>query len=64
MYHNKQISESINASKTIWDLIKDEMGKFEKRKHAPIVINDNGNLISEPMHIAELFNAYFTEVAE
>jgi hypothetical protein len=24
----------------------------------------NGNLISEPNHVAKLFNAYFTEIAE
>jgi hypothetical protein len=39
------------------------MGKLEKREHTPIVIN-NGNLISEPTHVAKLFNAYFTETAE
>jgi hypothetical protein len=30
------------------DLTKDESGESEKKKYAPIVINENGNLISEP----------------
>jgi hypothetical protein len=36
----------------------------KKKKYAPIVINKNGNLISEPKQVAKPFNAYFTEVAE
>jgi hypothetical protein len=49
MHHNKQISESINQ-KIIWDLIRDESGESEKKTYAPIVINKNRNLISEPKH--------------
>jgi hypothetical protein len=37
---------------------------LEKNKYVPIVINKNGNLISERKHVAKLFNAYFTEIAE
>ena len=37
---------------------------INKKKFAPVVINKNGNLISEPKHVAKLFNAYFTEIAE
>jgi hypothetical protein len=64
MYHDKRISESINKSKQIWDFIKDKSGESEKKKYAQIVINTNGNLISEPTRAATLLNAYFTEIAE
>jgi hypothetical protein len=64
MHHDKQISESINTLKNIWDLIKDESGESEKKKYAPIFINKYRNLISEPKYVAKLFNAYFTEIAE
>jgi hypothetical protein len=40
------------------------MGESEKKKYAPIVIEMNGNLISEPKYVAKLFNAYFIEIAE
>ena len=60
---NKYQNQLINKKK-ISDLIKDESGESEKKTYAPIVIEKNGNLISEPKHVAELFNAYFTEIAE
>jgi hypothetical protein len=47
----------------MWDVIKDETGVSEKRKHAPIFINKNGSQISEPTYVAKLFNTYFTEIA-
>jgi hypothetical protein len=36
----------------------------KRKKYAPVVINKNGNLISGTKHVAKLFNAYFTEIAE
>jgi hypothetical protein len=60
---NEYQNQSINKKK-IWDLMKDESGESEMKKYAPIVINRNGNLISEPKHVAKLFNGYFTEIAE
>jgi hypothetical protein len=38
MYHDRQISELINKSRTIWDLLEEETGESEKAKHVPIVI--------------------------
>ena len=35
-----------------------------QKKNLPVVVNNNGNLISEPTHVAKLLNAYFTEIAE
>jgi hypothetical protein len=64
IHHDKIISESITKSKKIRNLIKDKLGELEKKKYAPIFINKNGNLISETKHVAKLFNAYFTEIAE
>jgi hypothetical protein len=46
----------------MWALIRDETGKSDKRKHTRIIIKKNRNLISEPTHVEELFNAYFTEI--
>jgi hypothetical protein len=36
----------------------------KRKKYAPIVTNNNGKLISEPAHVAKLFNAYSTETAD
>jgi hypothetical protein len=61
MYNNKKIVESINKSKSIWDLIKEETGKL-KASYETINIKDNGEIISEPSNVAQLFNTYFTEI--
>jgi hypothetical protein len=42
-----KILESINKSNQIWTLIKDEMGKSDRRQES-ITINNNGYVISEP----------------
>jgi hypothetical protein len=36
----------------------------QKRENMRLVINKNGSPISEPTHVAKLFNTYFTETAE
>jgi hypothetical protein len=40
------------------------MNQVSEKRYAAIAINNNENLISEPTHVAKLFNAYFTEIAE
>jgi hypothetical protein len=55
MYYDKKISESINKSKQIWTLIKDELGKSDRR-HEYIAINNKGYVVSEPTQVATLFS--------
>jgi hypothetical protein len=62
MYNNKKIAESINKSKSIWELINEETGKL-KASYETINIKENGELISDPTNVAQLFNTYFTETA-
>jgi Notch-like protein len=63
MYYDRKISDSINKSKHIWTLIKDELGKSDRR-HESIAINSNGYVISESTQVATLFSTCFTEVVE
>lgn len=62
MYNNKKIAESINKSKSIWELINEETGKL-KARYETINIKQNGEFISDPTNVAQLFNTYFTETA-
>ena len=62
MYNNKKIVESINKSKSIWELINEETGKL-KASYETINIKENGEFISDPTNVAQLFNTYFTETA-
>jgi hypothetical protein len=63
LYYDRKISESINKSKQTWTLIKDELGKSDRR-HECIAINNNGYVVSEPTQVATLFSTYFTETVE
>jgi hypothetical protein len=61
MYNNKKIAESINKSKSIWNRIKEETGNL-KASYETINIKENGEFISDPTNVAQLFNTYFTEI--
>jgi len=58
MYYEKKkyLNQSIN--KKIWDIIKNESVKLERR-YKSITKNNNGKLIFELTHVAKLFNTYF-----
>jgi hypothetical protein len=62
MYNNKKIADSINKSKSIWELINEETDKL-KASYETINIKENGEFISDPTNVAQLFNTYFTETA-
>jgi hypothetical protein len=62
MYNNKKIAESINKLKSIWELINEETGKL-KARYETIDIKENGEFISDPTNVAQLFNTYFTQTA-
>jgi uncharacterized membrane protein YfhO len=54
---------SENKSKAMWDLIKEEIGNQEKIKKN-IEINTGGANIQDPKAIANIFNEYYTSIAQ
>jgi hypothetical protein len=49
-----------NKSKSIWDLRNEDTGNL-KASYETIHINENGEVISDPTNVAQLFNTYFTK---
>jgi hypothetical protein len=57
--YNKLILNSNNKSKTIWNIVKNETGKYNNTHDLPPLIK-NGKKIKNGLHIANAFNAYFS----
>jgi hypothetical protein len=59
-----RIRASGNKSKAMWDLVKEELGK-QKKATKNIEISETGaNSIQEPKAIANVFNEYYTSIAQ
>ena len=65
LHYNKLISQSDNKQKTTWNIIK-TITNNKKTSHTglPVNININDKSSTNPMDIANGFNAYFTSVAD
>ena len=55
LQYSKQISNSNNKPKTLWNIIKSETGKT-KRKEKISLLHTNGTIIRDPPTIANNFN--------
>jgi hypothetical protein len=62
-HYNKQISNSSNKPKTLWNIIKVETGKSRRKVRIPIIHN-GGTIISDPPSIANDFNDYFLSAVD
>ena len=58
-----RIQSSRNKSKAMWDLIKEELGSQHKVPKN-IELGVNGTTIQDPKVIANVFNEYYTEIAQ
>jgi hypothetical protein len=61
-YYSKLIADSNNKSKTIWNIVNNETGKYNKYDPLPLIMD--GRKISYGPHIANAFNVYFSTVME
>jgi hypothetical protein len=63
MHSNKLIAESNNKVKTVWKIVKKEIGRRSANAVCtPIKINDN--IVKDPKHRDNFFNTYFLTSAE
>jgi hypothetical protein len=62
IHYNKLILNS-NKSKTIWNIVNNETGKYNNR-HDPPPLTRNGKKIKNCLHIANAFNAYFSTMID
>jgi hypothetical protein len=53
------ILNSNNKSKTIWNIVKNETGKYNNTRDPP-PLTKNGKKIKNGLHISNAFNAYFS----
>ncbi|XP_047120473.1 uncharacterized protein LOC124803333 [Schistocerca piceifrons] len=63
IYNDYYINNSTNKVKAMWDIIKKETGK-NKRTEENIVLIHNNKKILQPTETANIFNKYFTGIAE
>jgi hypothetical protein len=61
MYYSKLIVNSGNKSKTIWNFVNNETSKHN---NDPPLLIKNGVKISDCLHIANAFNAYFSTIMD
>ena len=61
-YFNDKIINSTNTSKTTWNIIKTVTNK-RITTDTVTSVNNNNNLITNPITIADAFNTYFSSVA-
>lgn len=60
----KEIEESNNRIKAIWNIINKSMGRTKKLEQENIkVVDGNGELCEEPKIVSRLFNDYYCNVA-
>jgi hypothetical protein len=58
-----RIRSSENKSKAMWDLIEEELGEQQKMpKNIELIVN--GATIKDPKVIADVFNEYYTNIAQ
>jgi hypothetical protein len=63
MHYNKQVSKSDNKVRTVWKIVKDEMGKNSTvEENSSIKVNNS--VTNSPKLIANPFNAYFLTIVE
>jgi hypothetical protein len=63
IHYNKLMLNSNNKSKTIWNIVKNETGKYNN-SHDPSQLNKNGKKIKNGLHIANAFNTYFSTMID
>ncbi|PNF26089.1 hypothetical protein B7P43_G04923 [Cryptotermes secundus] len=63
LHNNMRIRSSGNKSKAMWDLIKEELGNQQKVPKN-IEIEVTGTAIQDPKEIANVFNDYYTNIAQ
>ena len=51
-----------NKSKAMWDVIRGELGKREENNC--LEINDGNQILTDPKEIGELFNNFYTNIAQ
>jgi hypothetical protein len=57
----KQVITAVNKPKKIWDIINNELGKYNRIRDN-IEIQNGMNVITNPLSIAERFNSYFIDI--
>jgi hypothetical protein len=57
----KQVITAINKPKKMWDIINNELGKYNRIRDN-IEIQNGMNVITNPLSIAERFNSYFIDI--
>ena len=63
LHNDNYIMRSSNKSRAMWDLINKELGKDKHNfKNTQLVKNDV--IITDPKEVANLFNEYYTSVAQ
>jgi hypothetical protein len=61
--YSKLIVDSNNKSKTIWNMVNNETGKYNNKYDLPSLTKD-GKKISNGPHITNAFNVYFSTVMD
>ncbi|KAF9823620.1 hypothetical protein SFRURICE_009165, partial [Spodoptera frugiperda] len=63
LYINK-LNKSTNKTKTMWGIINEKTNKTIKREKSNLKLNIDNNTITEPKHIANIFNNFFVSIGE
>jgi hypothetical protein len=63
IYYNKLIADSNSKSKTIWNIVNNETGKYNNNND-PLLLTKDGKKISSGPLIANAFNVYFSAVMD
>jgi hypothetical protein len=61
--YNKLILNSNNKAKTIWNIVKNEIGKYDNTCDPP-PLTKNSKKIKNGLHIANAFNTYFSTMVD
>ena len=67
MHYNNKVVNSVQANKSMWDIIKHESNSLSKTSKNITLIVQNPNsiqTISNPLEVCEYFNNYFVNVAK
>jgi 5'(3')-deoxyribonucleotidase len=62
-YYNKLIVNSDNKTKTIWNIVNNETGKYNNIHDPPPLIKD-GKRVNNNQNIANAFNLYFNTMMD